>query len=901
MLRVALREIRAHLGRSLMAVIAVVLGIAFVTGTFSLRAMLAGTIDNLMSSVEQADLYVRGTEVDTSSAGQAPADAQVPEGAQPPADGQVPADAQLPDGTQLPPDAQVPADTQPPAGDGADGSALMALATPRAPVDTALADPIEQVEGVDHAVPEMAGMLVLVGADGLAVVNGNAPGIGWGWGWDEGNTSMTIAEGRAPREPGEIAVESTALERSGLSIGDTTTIVAGGSEPREVGVVGRVDSEASLIGATVVMLDRTTAEEVYAPGGTVRQIAVYAPDGATTEEIDALADDVRAALGGTSDVEVVTGDDVREANSEAMEEAVGFLGTFLLVFAIIALFVGGFIIFNTFAMQVRQKQRDYALLRAIGAAPAQVLAALLGQAAVIGLLGSVVGVAVGVGMVAAVGRFLTSLGMEFSTQVLPSTGQIVGTLVLGTLTTVIAAAVPARRGSLTAPVEAMRDAAAPPERPLVGEVVLGAVLTVFGAVALWQAIAQESGWWLAGAAAGLLLGVLTLSPAIARVALPVLAAPAVVALRPMGRLARGNVVRHPRRTAVTAGALMIGMALVGACAVLADSATESTSAVVDQETSADLWVQSASGTVPPGVVPALQDLDAVQRADIVNFGMGTTADDDRVSLASVPDGALGTTLDVPVIEGDLGALDATHVALQRSSDDGVDWGVGGTVDMVGPDGPVSLEIVAIVDSTLLGGDLVVLPETLDTLVAPEQVRPFAILLQGDGLAPEQLKDEVTPVLQPYVVLTAMTSEEMVSSVSQMVDQAMVILYALLAMSVVIAILGIVNTLALSVVERTREIGLMRAVGLGRSQLAGTLVLESILTAVLGTVLGLAVGVGLGAALPQILQDEGLSVLSIPWDLLAGFVAVSVLVGVLAAVLPAWRAVRLPVLEAVASD
>lgn len=855
--RVAWREIRAHLGRSLMAVIAVMLGISFVTGTFSLRAMLAGTINNLMSSVEQADVYVRGTEVEAA-----------------------------PDGA---------------AQDGADasGSALTALATPRAPVEAALADEIAQVSGVDHAVPEMAGMIVLVGADGLAVVNGNAPGIGWGW--DDGTTSMTVAEGRAPTEPGEIAIESSALDRSGLAIGDVTTIVAGGSAPREVTVVGRVDYAVSLIGATLVMLDRATAEEVYAPGGTVRQIAVYAPTGAGADEIATLAQDVRASLAATPDVEVVTGDDLRAANSAAMEEAVGFLGTFLLVFAIIALFVGGFIIFNTFAMQVRQKQRDYALLRAIGAAPRQVLGVLLGQAAVIGLLGSVLGVAVGVALVALVGRFLTSLGMEFTTQVMPTTEQVIGTLVLGTLTSVVAAAVPARRGATTAPVEAMRDAAAPPERPLVVEVVLGGLLAAFGIVALWQAIEQESGWWLAGAAAGLLIGALTLSPAIARITLPALAAPAVVALRPMGRLARGNVIRHPRRTAVTAGALMIGMALVGACAVLAASATQSTSAVVDSETDADLWVQSASGTVPPGVVPALRELDAVDRADVIDFTLVRTADDERLAVSAVPQGAFGTTLTVPVLEGDTAAMDATHVAVQRASDAGADWGVGTTVDLVGPGGPVTLTVAAVVDSALLGGDLVVLPETLTTLAAPEQVRPFAALLRSDSMDPEQLKEAITPTLTPYVVLTAMTSDEMVSSVSQSVDQAIVILYALLAMSVVIAILGIVNTLALSVVERTREIGLMRAVGLGRRQLAGTLVIESVLTAVLGTVLGLAVGVGLGAALPQILRSQGLTELAIPWDLLGAFVAVSVLVGVLAAVLPAWRAVRLPVLQAVATE
>lgn len=508
MKRVALRELRAHLGRSLLAVAAVVLGISFVTGTFSLRAMLAGTVSNLTSSIQSADVYVRGAEVEDPAAAEPGADS---------------ADPMAQDGQ-------------------GQGSALMNFANARAPVDLTVADTLRDIDGVEHAAAELAGVLVLVGADGLAVVNGNAPGIGSAW--DEGARSTRITAGRAPAGPGEIAIETVALERSGLAVGDTTTIVAGGTEPQQVTVVGEASYDAALIGATLVLLDPASALEAYAPAGTVDQVAVYGPADASEDELAALVDDVRAAVADDPDLEVVSGDDVREEATAATEEAVGFLGTFLLIFAIIALFVGAFIIFNTFAMQVRQRQRDFALLRAVGASPGQVLASLLTQAAVIGLAGSALGVGLGIALVAVIGRLLTSFGLEFSTQVAPTAAQVAGTLVLGTLTSVIAAAVPAWRGARTAPVEAMRDATAPPESSLALGTVLGGLLVGGGLFSLWRAIATESGWFLAAAAAGLLVGTLVLSPAIARITLPLLAAPAVAALRPMGRLARGNVIRH---------------------------------------------------------------------------------------------------------------------------------------------------------------------------------------------------------------------------------------------------------------------------------------------------------------------------------------------------------------------
>lgn len=867
--RVALREIRAHLGRSLLAVVAVVLGIGFVTGTLSLRTMLNSTLTSLTSTIQSADVYVRGVEQDDDGAAQ-----QVTGGGDADQSG-------VPTGPQ------------------------------RAEIPAGLASVVAEVEGVAGATPVAMGSAVLVGADGLAVATGGAPTVASID--DPGSPALTYVDGRRPTESGEIALESAALENSGLAIGDDTRIVLGSGEPMGVTVVGEAAFDAPLASATLVLLAPADARAAYAPDGEVPQIAVYADTGtadadaggSSETDMTALAQRVADALPADQQgsVEVVTGEEVRAEATEAVTDAVGFLTTFLLVFAVLALVVGGFLIFNTFAMQVRSRQRDFALLRAVGATPGQIFALLLGQALVIGLVGSALGVLLGIGLVTLLGEIFTRLGLETGGVALPTLTQVLLTLALGTLTTLVAAVVPARQGAAVAPVEAMRDSAAPPEKPLVLRIVAGLVAGAVGGWAMWRAVAEDSAPWLGVSAAALLAASLLLIPTLARLLVPVLAAPFVALARPMGRLARGNVVRNPRRTGATAGALLIGMALVGATAVLADSATASTRDAVAAEAGADLWVQSQAGTVPPSVVEALEADDAVARADVLSAAPAATTDGDPLFAIGVPEGALGTTLTPTIVAGALDDLGETTVAVQETSATLGDLQVGDTFAVAGPNGPVDLTVGAVLESTLLAGtDVLATAPALRSAAAPDQISTFALMLEAAGdRSPEQLREEIIPVLEPFVVLTAATPEELVGTIAALIDRAMVVLYGLLGMSLVTAVLGIVNTLALSVLERTREIGLMRAVGLSRSQLVGTLILESVLIAVLGTVVGLALGVGLGAALVHVLAAQGLTTLAIPWSSLGWFVLAAVGVGVLAALLPARRAARLPVLEAVRSE
>ncbi|MFH5821800.1 ABC transporter permease [Georgenia sp. AZ-5] len=860
MLRVALREIRAHLGRFLLSVLAVTLGIAFVTGTFSLRAMLADTFGSIIASTTQGDLYLRGAE---------PA---VPDGAA----GEGGGAPEAPGGT---------------------------LTEARAPVPLTLAEQVADVDGVEQAVPDLLGTVVLIGADGQAVVNGQAPSLGSAV--RENDPSATFVAGRAPRDAGEIALETTTREASGLEIGDATQVVVGNGQLRDVTVVGEVTYGNPMVGTTLVLVDPATGAAAFAPQGLVPQVAIFAEEGT---DLAALEDRVAAEVADSA-VEVVTGERMREEATDAVNRLLGFLGTFLLVFALISLFVGAFIIANTFAMAVRQRQREFALLRAVGASPGQVLLTVLGQASVVGIVGSAAGIAGGIGLIALVRSWLGSMGMELAGDVVITGGQAVAVVVLGAGMSLVAALVPARRAAGTPPVEAMRDDVVVVERSLRLRAVVGAVALAGGVAAtVWsvQEGNQRAGTWLGVGAGAVLLGMLAVSPAIARAVLAGLAVPFVALARPMGRLARGNVTRNPRRTASTAGALMIGMALVGACAVLAESAQASTSAIVATESRADFWVQSATRAVPPQVATDIAAVPQVGRADTVTLGRVTLTGPDGASeafrAAGLPADALGETIQVAVVDGDLGGLADGELAVARTAAVQHGWQVGDTFTVPTADGPREAPVTAVVESQLLAAPVVMDAGLFRAAVPANETSVLAVLVDGaPGVASEDLRAALDAVVEPYAVLTVQDAEELTSSLAEQVERAMVILYALLGLSVVIAVLGIVNTLALAVIERTREIGLMRAVGLGRLQLAATIVIESVLTAVYGTVLGVAVGVGLASALPSVFADQGLTELAIPWDLLAVMVLLSGVVGVVAAVLPAWRATSLPVLQAVADE
>lgn len=854
MRRVALRGIRAHLVRFVLSVLAVTLGVAFVAGTFSLRTMMSSTFTGIVDSSMLGDAYVRGSEP-------APAAAQ----------------------------------------SGAVGKV-------RNTIPASLATSLAHVDGVAHAFPDISGPIVLVGADGTAVTSTQAPSVGTALFPDD--SSVKVVAGHVPRGSSEIGLESATLKSSGLSVGDRTKIVLAG-QVRAVRVVADMSMGAPMAGATITFLDVATATAAYASDGQVSTIAVYAKPGiAESVLVDRLAPGVAKATAS----EAVAGDTMRTQARADIDKTLGFVETFMLVFAGISLFVGAFIISNTFSMSVRQRMREFALLRAVGASPSQVFASILIQAAVVGLLGSALGIGAGLALVSLLRVGFEKVGMSLSGSVPIDAATVVTCLVIGTVVSVVAAALPARRAALTPPVEAMRDDVATADRSLRVRGIVGSVLVALGAAGLAVAVtrpASDGSTMLGLGAAGLVVGVLVLAPVIARHTLGVLAAVFVVAFKPLGRLARGNVIRNPRRTANTAGALMIGMALVGAASVIAASATASTQSIVANEAASDFILQSASGSVPGGAVRDIRGLDSVASADVFSYGsvMVTTAHaapstDDAASAVGLPAGAFGRSLKVAVLHGSLDTMGRGEVAIQKSIAKDRHWAVGDRVTFAAAPGTTArtATIGAVIDSKTIGAPIV-LPDRLFAQVVPaSQSAIGAVFVNASaGTTSRALRADLVAVAAPYVVLSVLDKAGFAAQLADQVNQLLVILYALLGLSIVIAILGIVNTLALSVIERTREIGLMRAVGLGRLQLAGIVTIESVLTALFGTVVGAAVGVAVAAVMPTVFAGVGLTTLAIPWAQLAWMLVLAVGVGVLAALWPAIRAARLPVLDAVSSD
>lgn len=863
MTRVAWRSVRAHAKQFFLTTFAVVLGVAFLSGTLALRASMSETFSKLTSSTITSDLYVQGPKIANSD-------------------------------------------------NGDDSSSTESVRTQ--PIDASLADKIKQIDGVEAANPGAQTTGVLVGANDAPVTAGGAPTLFLPL--FDNEPGLTWVKGQKPHGGSEIALDSDALKSSGLKIGDKTHIVVQGS-PTEVTVVGEFSFGTSLAGATVVGMDKDWLVPIAAPDGKVSNISVDVAQGAS---VDTVKSEVTKVL--PDDTQVRPRAEVIKEQNKTIEKQLGFIQVFLLVFVIIAMFVGSFIIMNSFAMSVRQRVKEFALLRAVGASPASVFGIVFVQAVVIGVVGSALGVAAGAGLLAGLAELLDAMGLPL----LDSTGLsgpiIAISLAVGMAVTVVGALLPAREAALTHPVEAMRGVSGSREKSLVLRTILGGLLLAAGAAAVaaaWvNADLQQRGLIMGAGAAGVVLGLLIVSPTLARPVVAVLGLPFRL-LRPAGRLAVRNIVHNPRRTANTSGALMVGMALVCAGATLAASFNTSTADEINKSLKADLVVQ------PAGVTTSFAQLSASKATDIAEidgvketssysiYADAVTTPDgkqDSAATAFVADpAAYARAYDLKLTAGSLDDLDATHVA--ANTNDGLK--VGEQVTVTGPNGTVEATVGALIDPRGNDMDYLFSPEMAasvgswtmpGTSTDPAHVldSPMGIFITlDDGADLDTVRDHARSIVADTYQYSVKDASEISSQVGQQINQLLAILYGLLGLSIAIAILGIVNTLVLSVSERTREIGLMRSVGLGKAQLAGEIITESVLTALYGTVLGGATGVVLAAALKKLMENRGLTSLSIPWGQMAGMLVLSVVVGVIAALWPALRASRIPVLDAIATE
>nr|WP_318268933.1 FtsX-like permease family protein [Actinomyces bovis] len=651
-----------------------------------------------------------------------------------------------------------------------------------------------------------------------------------------------------------------------------------------------------------------------APDGKVSSVEIQVASGS---DVTKVKEAVAASL--PADAQVRTREEEIAEQNQFVEKILGYVQTFLLVFVVLAMFVGSFIIMNTFAMSVRQRQKEFALLRAVGASTFSVFLTVLLQAVVIGLLGSALGVLGGLGLTRLLVAGLEAYGMPLPGGV-PMTSTIIATsIAVGLLVTIVGALLPARDAALTAPVEAMRQVSGSREKSLVLRSILGLLFTaagLAGVLTAWKVTGLGHRGLVLGVGAGvLLLGLLVSSPILSRPVTSLLGLPLRL-LRPSGRLGTRNVVAAPRRTAATSAALLIGVALVSAGATITASMKESVREIVNDSMHADLLVQpDATNRLQPmapeyktkiSQLPGVAETTSLRMSMVSLTGQGKEPGTSVIAAVDAP--SYVRAFDPIMVSGSLECLDDSHVVASKSSG----FQEGKPVTVTGPAGSVEATVCGISDAKGSGnalftnaalaaqvGDLLGSPPLSAQELLDNPHAMMVTLAPGADLA--QVREQIKDLVAPSYVFQVLDQKQISDQVGQQANQALSVLYALLGLSIAIAILGIVNTLVLSVSERTREIGLMRAVGLGRSQLAGIIMTESVLTAVYGTVLGAGTGLLLAAALRSFLADRGLSVLVIPWGQLAGMVITAVVVGVLAALWPALRATRLPVLEAIATE
>ena len=842
MLHVTLRGLQGHLVRLLLTAFAVMLGVSFVTGTFVLRDSIDNTLGGLVAqSSKGLDVAVRG------------------------------------------------------AGTESESPVSVNGSTVRPGVPLSLVATIAAVPGVARVLPNLQGTALLAGSDGIAVRNGGAPSLGFAF--VEDDPSFTLVSGRGPTGPGEIAVETSTLERAHLEVGDRTRAVIG-SDTREVTITGEVGF-GSLFGATAVLVDGATARRAFAPDGTVPSISVTAVSGTSQSDLRAA---VSSAL--PTDLEAVTGATVQRETETSVQDGLAFFTIFLLAFAGVALFVGSFIIVNTFSMLVGQRARELALLRAIGATRAQVMRTVLGEAVVIGVVGSALGIAFGLliaaGAQAAIATFLaTDLGSGLPLH--PTT--IVVSVLVGVVVTVVSAVLPARRASRVAPVAAMRGDAGAVAGGLRVRGAVGFALLLSGALVLGAAVTRAQVSWPVAAvgAVAAVLGLLVAAPLATRPVVRVIAWPFVAVFGAVGRLARENALRVPRRTATTASALMIGLALIAGISVLAQSVQASVSSAVTQELTSDFVLNSGNvDPVPAPVADAARALPGVRSVAAMSFM--------TVEIGSwQTTAAVGTAADVTdnfvvtMRDGAFSALGRHDVLVDETTATARGWEVGDSLSgAVGTLSGERLDVAGIYrDSQALGSHLVV-DRSLYAAALPttqqSDSRLFVRAAQGADLP--ALRADLTDLVRPYLIVSVQDGAEFADAQGASVDTLINLLYVLLLFSVIVAVLGIVNTLALSVFERTREIGLLRAIGLRRRQLSSMITIEAVTTAVFGAVLGTGLGLGLGIALQRGLVSQGLTELAIPWTLIVAMLLASGVVGVLAAGLPAMRAMRLNILKAI---
>ena len=766
------------------------------------------------------------------------------------------------------------------------------------PIDESMVDEVRAVPGVALARGAVTGFALILDKDGQPIQPGGAPTFGASIGDTRLSGDFVYRQGLEPTRADQVAIDARTAEGAGFQLGDRIDVVFqhGRQTFTLVGVIGFGETD-SLLGATMAGFDLTTAQRLFDKVGLVDEVDVQAQSGVGADE---LRDRIAASL--PDDVEALTGDQVAADGSAAVRDAMGVFTTVLLVFAGVSVLVGSFVIWNTFNVLVAQRRREVALLRAVGATRRQVLGGVLLEALLVGSFSGGLGLLLGVGLAAGIRSMLKLIGLEMpTTSPAVETRTIAAALLVGVLVTVVAAIAPAWAATRVSPMEALRDAV--PMRHAVGRsrAVAGWILLASGATALVVCIVVgNQRWWTVLSTLVTFAGLVVAGPTLAR---------ATARLADHGRrgggwrMAARNIARIARRSAATALALTIGLTVVVAVAVSAASLRESVADAVSGGNRSDLILEPA-GTglgVSPSVADLLRDRDDV--TDVVELretGARVDGHDSLVSAMS-PEG-LDRVIDLGIEEGSLDAFGpgTILVSTEKAEDLGVASGDPVTVTFA-ETGATTMRVAATFSrGALINASYVLaLPDFAANVTS--ELDAAILVNQAPGVDPLQGKADIEAALADYPNVTVNSPDDITEKAQNSVNQLLGIVTALLLLAVVVAVLGIVNTLVLSVVERTRELGLLRAVGGTRHQVRVVVRRESVLMSLLGAVTGVALGTLAGVALSRALVEEGITTIAIPAVTLVIYLVVAAAVGVLAAIGPARRAGKVDFLRAIASE
>ncbi|MFJ5773977.1 ABC transporter permease [Streptomyces sp. NPDC093094] len=776
----------------------------------------------------------------------------------------------------------------------------------RQPVPAALADRIEDVPGVAAAAPDIQGAGQLVGSDGEPIGGQGPPTLAGNWITDPELNPYRLAEGRAPERPGEVVVNRATAEKGGLELGDTTVLRT--PDPVRVTVVGLATfgGEDGMAQVTFTGLTRADAEKhLTARPGEASTILVRAEPGVGQDE---LVERLAPAL--PAGVEALTGQESAAENTDMISSRfLTLFTTFLLVFSGVALLVATFSIHNTFAVVVTQRTRENALLRALGASRRQVTAGTLAEATAVAVTASAAGLAGGVGIAAGLQALFPAIGFPF-----PEGGLVVRAaslllpLAVGVLVCLVSALLPAVRAGRTAPLAALRETAVDTSGASRPRAVTGVLLSALALAATLTGVLLTPSLWLAGAGAVLALAAFVLlGPVAAGSAVRILGGPLARLRGVTGSLARRNALRSPRRTAATASALMIGVAVVSLFTVFGASLKATMDRTVSRSFAGDVAVSTPSfgaggSGLSPRLAAAVAALPEVDTA--VGLGRGVAEVDGKGRALTVTDPrALERTFDLGRVQGSLDALGTDGIAVTEKEAGRRHLAVGDTARLAFTDGERrTFTVRALYARSELAGDYVVTREAW----APHRTQDADTLVAvsfEDGVDADRGRAAVEKVAGRYGNPQVQTREEYAGSSAGGIDMMLTLVYALLALAVLIALLGIANTLTLAVHERTRELGLLRAVGQTRSQVRAMVRWESVLVAAFGTAGGLGLGAFLGWVLVS--ASDGASdsafAFAVPPAQLTVVALVGLAAGALAGLRPARRAARLDVLRAIAAE